>query len=156
PEQTTALATWYDGTRTWTGGHSFTPFLENIFKDLLKGYSLAGRKRLLEIGDKAPLPALVLVNRLQTDPQPELLPELNALHARLEKAPKVFKGAELRQAVEDVAARTALRHPSPETWPHLVRGLASKNPLLRSDVLRALRKLPNKPKADEAAPYRTV
>jgi putative heme-binding domain-containing protein len=37
-----------------------------------------------------------------------------------------------------------------------VRGLAAKNPLLRSEILTALRKLDVKPKAEDALPYRLV
>src|SRR5207247_2562023 len=33
-QQKSQLLAWYDATKTWEGGHSFTPFLENIFKDL--------------------------------------------------------------------------------------------------------------------------
>src|SRR5262249_27269830 len=31
--QKDALLAWYEGTRTWRGGFSFTPFLENILRD---------------------------------------------------------------------------------------------------------------------------
>ena len=32
-EQKSNLLAWYDSTKTWEGGHSFTPFLENILGD---------------------------------------------------------------------------------------------------------------------------
>ena len=42
PEQKHGLAVWYNGTQTWRGGHSYTPFLENIFREALQSYD-AGR-----------------------------------------------------------------------------------------------------------------
>jgi putative heme-binding domain-containing protein len=151
------LADWYDGTRTWQGGHSFGPFLENIFREVLGTYTLAERKELLERAETRPLPALVLASRLQIEPQPELFPALQWLADRLSKGPEVFRGPELKQVVLGALLKTMTTHPTPESWPYLVNGLASANPLLRSDSLRALRKLPAvKPKAEDGGPYRSL
>jgi putative heme-binding domain-containing protein len=85
------------------------------------------------------------------------LPALGELSQQLAKQiTPVFRGVELRQAVEDTLTRTALRQPTGDNWGLLVSGLASPNPLLRSEAVRALRKLPNKPKADDALPYRSL
>jgi putative heme-binding domain-containing protein len=151
------LAAWYDGTRTWRGGHSFTPFLENIFRELLQAYDVAERKRLLDSAESLPLPALVLATRLQVDQQPELIPALQSLTDRLASARGVFRGPELRQAALAALLKTVTMHPTPPSWPYLVRGLASGNPIVRSESLHALRKLPDvRPKADDAAPYRAL
>jgi putative heme-binding domain-containing protein len=157
PEQKMALAAWYNGTQSWQGGHSFTPFLENIFKDVLKGYTVADRRSLLAHAEKMPLPALVLVNQLQFDREPELVPDLDALSKRLPRGSGLHREGELRQAVDDALSKTALTHQTPAAWPHLLRGLESRNPLVRSDALAALRKLAAvKPKADDPAPYRVL
>src|SRR5262249_22785067 len=123
----TDLAAWYDTTKTWTGGHSFTPFLENIFRQALDAYTLADRKALLAIGEKAPLPTLVLAQRLQADTSPELLPALNDLAGRLATAKSVYRGEELRNTVTDALAKVALAKPNADNWPYLVRGLESPN-----------------------------
>jgi putative heme-binding domain-containing protein len=171
PNQKAALAQWYNGTRTWQGGHSFTPFLANIFKDWLNAFTIEDRRNLLAHADQMPLPALVLADRLQFDRQPELVPDMDALLHRLpagsgrinaattnRRGPRtVFREADLRQAVEDALTKTVLAYPTPAAWPHLVDGLGSRNPLVRSDALAALRKLSDiKPKADDPAPYRTL
>jgi putative heme-binding domain-containing protein len=171
PIQKAGLAEWYNGTRAWQGGHSFTPFLANIFKDWLVSFTIEDRRSILAHASQMPLPALVLADRLQFDRQPELIPDLDALLRRLpvpesaqdssptrRRGPKTFfRATDLRQAVEDALTKTVLAHPTPAAWPHLVHGLASRNPLVRSDALAALRKLPDvKPKADDPVPYRTL
>jgi putative heme-binding domain-containing protein len=157
PAQHLALAAWYNGTQTWQGGHSFTPFLANIFKDCLNSYSVEAQRNVLARAEKMPLPALVIAGRLQLERPQELVPNLDALSRRLAKAQGLFRESELRQAVEDALTRTVLTHPTPAAWPLLVQGLASVNPLVRSEALAALRKMPQvKPKADDPAPYRTL
>src|SRR5262249_26251110 len=42
--QKAALASWYESTRDWRGGHSFTPFLENIFRECLTAYDGPDRR----------------------------------------------------------------------------------------------------------------
>jgi putative heme-binding domain-containing protein len=51
---------------------------------------------------------------------------------------------------------TKVRQATPENWPFLVQTLASRNPRIQGEALAALRKLPTKPKAEDAAPYRAV
>ncbi|MCC6417807.1 MAG: hypothetical protein IT429_06110 [Gemmataceae bacterium] len=155
-EQKARLAEWYEGTKTWSGGHSFTPFLENIFREALAAYTVADRREILRSAEQKPLTALVLAQRLQTDGQPELLPDLRALAARLAGKQPAHRGAELRQAVDAALMRTVVRHPSPADWPLLMESLRSKNPLVRGEALAGLRKLETKPKAEDAAPYRAV
>src|SRR5262249_55813387 len=149
-----ALAHWYNTTRTWVGGHSFTPFLENIYRETLGEYSVADRRRLLRGALDTPLPALILLQRIQTESSPELFSALTDLSGQLAKQPSLFRGGELRQAVEGAVLRTALSHPREENWGVLVQGLSSPNPILRSESVRALRKVPAKPKADDPAPFR--
>jgi putative heme-binding domain-containing protein len=156
PAMEKTLTTWYESTKIWQGGHSFTPFLENIYRECLDGFSVAARKQLLEAGDQMPLAALVLAQKLQTVRQLELLPALHQLSTRLAKIDKLPRGDELKQAVSDALARTALSQPTAENWPYLVSGLASPNKLLKAESLSALRKLPTKPKPDDPIPYRSL
>ena len=152
------LAHWYNTTRTWSGGHSFTPFLENIYRETLGAYSVSDRRRLLRGALDTPLPALILLQRMQSEAQPELAPALNDLSLQLAKQQpaSVFRGGELRQAVEGAVLRAALSHPTGDNWTVLVQGLSSPNPILRSEAVRALRKVPARPKAEDPAPFRAL
>ena len=152
--QKQALAAWYEGTKTWSGGHSFTPFLENIFRECLAAYDPADRKAILAGAEKQPLTALVLAQRLQTDVQPELLPDLKALVDRVGDGKGIFRGEELHQAALDALIKTALREPSEKTFPYLVQGLTTTNRFLLPDVVEALQKLAAFPVKDDPAPYR--
>jgi putative heme-binding domain-containing protein len=152
--QRKSLAKWYEGTETWSGGHSYTPFLENIFREWLAGYDLADRKAILAAGEKEPLVALVLCQRLQTDSQPELLPELKSLSERVGDGKGIFRGSDLRQAVSDALVKTALKTPAEKSFPYLVQGLTTTNRLLLADVVDALIKNPSMPAKEDAAPFR--
>ncbi|MCI0458783.1 MAG: HEAT repeat domain-containing protein, partial [Gemmataceae bacterium] len=155
-EQKTQLAQWYEGTRTWKGGHSFTPFLQNIFREALGAFTVPERRAILGDVEGKPLVALALAQRLQTDGQPELLPDLKALNGRLAEKLPAHRGKELKQAVADALTRIVLRNPAADDWGLLVQSLGSKNPVLRGDALTGLRKLTVKPKVDDPAPYRAL
>jgi putative heme-binding domain-containing protein len=154
--QQAAVARWYEDTKSWSGGHSFTPFLENIFRECLIGYDIASRKGMLNDGEKHPLTTLVLAQRLQADTQPELLPDLNALATRIGDAKGLFRGDELRQAVLDALVKTALKNPTEANFPFLVHGLTTPNRFLLPDVVEALQKLKTVPIKDDPAPYRAA
>jgi putative heme-binding domain-containing protein len=152
--QKKALAAWYEGTHDWTGGHSFTPFLENIFRECLAAYDLADRRALLADAQHQPLVAMVLAQRLQRDLQPELLPELKDVAQRVGDGKGLFRGDQLRQEVADALVKTVLRDPSAKSFPYLVQGLTTTNRLLLPDVVEALQKLPAQPAKDDPVPYR--
>jgi putative heme-binding domain-containing protein len=156
PAQKKEMANWYEGTKTWTGGHSYTPFLENIFRQWLACCDLADRKEILADGEHHPLATLVLAQRLQNDLQPELLPELKALAERMNTAKGLFRGDDLRRAVLDALVKTALKDKSAKSFAYLVEGLGTPNRLLLSDVVEALQKVPAMPAKDDAAPYRAA
>lgn len=156
PEQKQTLANWYDATKSWQGGLSFTPFLENIFRELLDAYTVSERREMLKKAEQQPLVALVLAQRLQTDRQQDLLKDLENLSQRIGSFYKPFRGVDLPQAVSTAILRTALQNPSAENWQHLVRGLDTTNSLLLFDLIETLKKLPSKPKADDPAPYRLL
>src|SRR5262249_24513767 len=56
----------------------------------------------------------------------------------------------------DMVVRGLVRFPTAENWPYLVRGLESPNVLVVGEAMEALRKIPTKPKAEDAAPYRAL
>jgi putative heme-binding domain-containing protein len=154
-EQKAALVDWYEQTRTWSGGNSFTGFLVNIFREALEGFDAADRKALLAEGAKKPQAALVLAQRLSTDRQADLLPDLKKLAAAVEKAP-IHRAQELRRALSEAILRTACAHPKAEAWTDLLEGLSSPNKLLVFDAILALKKIETKPKADDGKPYRAL
>jgi putative heme-binding domain-containing protein len=157
-EQKQAVTAWYDGTQKLSGGgHSFTPFLENIYREILGGFTVTERKGLLEAGDRQPLPALVLVQLLQKQPLPELLPALKNLSGRLAAAsPKPPRADELKLALAEVQVQTVLRDSREESFPVLVEALNTPNKVLLLDVVEALKKNPGKPKAEDPVPYRNL
>src|SRR5205823_1378347 len=53
-EEKGRLLAWYDGTRAWSGGFSFTPFLENILRDLGPVWTAEDRTRALAAADQYP------------------------------------------------------------------------------------------------------
>ena len=114
PDSAKAVAIGMKGTRSWTGGHSFGPFLENIYKSCTDGFEVADKQSILARAETVPLPATVLVKRLQVVAQPELLPALRDLAGRV-KAAKGFPGQnDLLQAVNDAIARTVILAPTAE------------------------------------------
>ncbi|HJT78930.1 MAG TPA: HEAT repeat domain-containing protein [Gemmataceae bacterium] len=156
-EDRQAVRDWYEGTESWQGGFSMTPYLENIFRELLDVYPLVERRGILENAERQPLVALVLAQRLQADRPPELLPALHDLSGRLAKAnAKLFRLPELRAAVAEAESKIALEHPTADNFPYLVRGLDSSNPVVLLDVIAALKKLPAKPKPEDGAAYRAL
>jgi putative heme-binding domain-containing protein len=156
PEMVSAVTDWYEATREWKGGHSFTPFLENIYKDCTAGFSFDEKKNLLARAEKAPMAAIALAKRLQVDRKAELLPQLFDLQNRLKTAKNVFRQNELVAEVDNALVLTAISHPSGETLHLAVGALASKNPVVRFDALTTLRKSSLKPKLEDPAPFRTA
>jgi putative heme-binding domain-containing protein len=151
-----AVRDWYDHTKTLQGGFSFTPFLENIFRETLSVYPVAERRQILEHAEEMPLAALVVAQREQADRQPELLQPLADLAGRLAKADKAYRRDEVRAAVADALAKTALQHPTADDFPYLVHALGSTNPVVLLDAIAALKKLQAKPKPEDAAAYRAA
>jgi putative heme-binding domain-containing protein len=155
-EHKAKLAAWYESTRTWTGGASYSGFLANIFSDCLSAYDTADRKALLEQGDKLPQVCLVLARRLQNDRQADLLPALRALAAKVAAHRSLPRGAELRRDLDDAILRTVTDNPKAEHYADLLAGLSSPSKLVLFDALAALKRIPARPKPDDARAYRAV
>jgi putative heme-binding domain-containing protein len=154
-EQKAALIDWYEQTRAWSGGNSFTPFLANIFRDALGAFDVADRKAILADGAHKPLTSLALAGRLANDRQPELLPELKKLAAVAGKT-SLPRGSELQRALSEAILRTACEHPKAEYYADLLGGLSSPNKLIVFDTLAALTKVPARPKPDDPTAFRAV
>src|SRR5206468_103241 len=114
-----ALFAWYDSTKTWTGGHSFTPFLENIFREALQAFTAKDIKQALAHGEKTPQATLVLAQRLQLERSADFLADLDALAGRLASVKGLHRGPELQQTVDDAIAQTALSKVTPEHLPYI-------------------------------------
>ncbi len=180
-EQKADLLAWYDGTRTWTGGHSFSGFLENILRDAAGIFTADDAARLLAQGERYPQAALVLLRLLPGKQEPSLT-VLGDLYTRLARAPASKSINDLKTAIiaavgkksspeaqaalrriadadpaqREAVARSLAAFPTPENFPYLVAGLASSNKLVLFEVVDALKKNPGKPKADDPTPYRAL
>jgi len=179
PEQKRKLLTWYEHTRTWTGGHSFTPFLENILKDWLVVLSPDERIALLEHAAEIPYVTLTLLHAGGTGmPAAKLLSlyhllakqseaaARNAREAVLESLGKQINDTTIQTAVRDLGARypdqteavarLLAKVPSEQNSPYLVRGLVSTSPIVLLDCINGLLRAKYQPKADDASAYRSV
>jgi putative heme-binding domain-containing protein len=174
------LLTWFDQTGAWSGGHSFTPFMENIFKDWAAALSPAERTALLSQAQQFPHVAAVLI-QLPTstalDPA-KLVALFGILSGRNGESAQSGRNAilsKLSQSLEnpdtqktlrlladrfpdqaDMVARALSKAPCLENLPYLLRGLASTSPLVLRDCVTALQQIPFQPKPEESAPYRSV
>src|SRR5262249_51070756 len=108
--------------------------------------------------------------------------ELAALYGRVLERGPLPRGEDLKEAIVALlgqsagpAAQEALRRiggsdpaphaavaaalaraPTPESWPHLVRGLRGSSPAALREVIVALRRLPVRPRAEDPDPYRAL
>ncbi|MCS7168145.1 MAG: c-type cytochrome [Gemmatales bacterium] len=169
-EQKEQILRWYQNTYSWTGGHSFTPYLANIFRDLLPAFSFEEQRQIVLRGDELWLPAEVVLRHL---PESELPApsELAELYRRLHTFSKLPKSSELKAtivgaisrrltpdaqaALRQIAeldaeqrytvARTLARAPHAENIPYLLRGLDAPVPGVAREILLALQKADYKP-----------
>jgi putative heme-binding domain-containing protein len=181
-EQKRRILHWYEGTRSWRGGHSFTPYLENILKGLAPALTAEDRAEVYAHAEEMPITAAALLRAARQDELPPAA-TMADLYARLRKAGKTIeKGDELRTALldslgrsldpavqpllrrvadeeprmRDVAAGVLARTPTAENFPYILRGLESSNPVMLLDVVLGLTKCPAKPAADDPNPYRLL
>jgi putative heme-binding domain-containing protein len=180
PEQKAAVLTWFEGTRTWSGGNSFTPFLANILRDFSRTLSADDVKAAFRQGDKQPY-ALAVLLRVADEQRTPPAAELADLYKRVQKdagpaAAELRRGivaglgkkntpeaqAALRAIADadttqrDNVARSLLSAPTADNFPYLVAGLNSPDKLLLADLIRALKKCPAKPKPEDGASYRAL
>jgi putative heme-binding domain-containing protein len=180
-EQKHALLVWFDSTKTWQGGHSFRGFLENILRDISDIFDATDRLAIVTRANEFPHAALVMLKTASGPqiPKPGILLET---FNRLAHGPEVAKFRDVRAAVvdavgkstdaeapailrklcdqnpdlADTVARSLARFPTNENWPYLLKGLNSSSPLTLFDVIDGLIRDPQRPKADEPAPFRAL
>jgi putative heme-binding domain-containing protein len=156
PEQQAQLAAWYESTREWKGGHSFTPFLENIFRQTLLAYDVPARKALLTKVAEMPQVNLVLAQRQGIDRNEGVVAELRKAAQVVAGLAKLPRQKELLTVLNDAVLKTVVENPKAEYLPDLIAGLRSPNDVVVFDCLAALGKLEAKPKPDDAAAYRAA
>jgi putative heme-binding domain-containing protein len=181
PEQTAKLLHWYEGTRDWRGGHSFEPFMENIFREYASVFSSGEVASLAKDAVRRAFIArkvLELVREEQLPPPQDLAqayqanlakggefhPDLRAaIINALGRHPKVdLAQAELRKLLardtsqEETLVRAMIRGATAEDWAVLLKGVGSPSPITAVQCMEALKRLPRKPAADEHEPYRRV
>lgn len=180
-EEKSDLLTWYDSTKAWQGGNSFTPFLFNILRDLSPIFTAEDRLALIAKGEERPWAAVALLRLAPPAevPQPALLAELFERLAKLQSQPrgndlKAFivealakstqqpeaqvalrKIADKDPSQRDVVARNLAHFQSPENFPYLIKGLESANKVVAVELIGALQKNPTKPKVDPMDPVPT-
>jgi putative heme-binding domain-containing protein len=180
-EEKRTLLAWYDSTKTWTGGHSFTPFLENILRDLDPAFAASDRDYIVSNAEVLPWAAVALLRNAPKAQRPPI-PMLMDLYKRMLKRPSILKASNLKDAIiNSIASRNspesqgALRKiadiddgrreaiiskladsPSLPDWPYFIKGLTSSQSFVMIDSIRALKKLSVNPKAEDPAPFRTA
>lgn len=170
-QQKDQLLNWFDSTKTWTGGHSFMPFLEHILRDLNPIFTREDRSKAIAAAGEHPWTAAVLLRYAPADQAPTPV-ELATMYKGLLKGTATPQTRELKESIMtnllrdvgkpeveatltelaaadpsqlDQIARNLARRPTAKNWPILVRGLQSNNPEAIVDIIRALRRLPTKP-----------
>ena len=76
PETTKAMTSWYEGTRGWTGGAGFAPFVESIYRDCASGFPVADKKAILDEAEKTPLAATALTGPSWPAIDPTYIPKI--------------------------------------------------------------------------------
>jgi putative heme-binding domain-containing protein len=180
-EQKQAILSWYDSTKSWTGGHSFTPFLWNILRDLNPIFTADDRMQVVHDAERLPWATIAMLEMAPADQRPSL-ETLRSLYQRLAKAASAPKIGELKDSIIriignqhgsaplaalrkiadidpgqcDAVVKILARSPSSADWPYLLKGLNSSQRLTVLDALRALQKLSVVPQAEDPAPYRAA
>lgn len=174
----TRLLAWYEGTQSWEGGHSLTPYLANIVGATLEVFTPDERKQYLVNWAKHPFTAGLIIR----NSQPEQVTDFETVVGEiLEGAGGPQKGREelvavatesfskstqpgIRQLLRNLyeahpdrretLARAIAQKPTAEDWPVLVKTLGFADDTTVQLCLGALRKLDRK--AEKADEYRTV
>jgi HEAT repeat protein len=124
---------WYEGTRTWEGGHSFSPYLANIVGASIERLEPTERRALLIEWQKRPFAAgLILANS-----RADQVPGFDKILTNILTAPVPPKEAERYEALVTTAIEALGKNASPESQA-LLRTLYDTVPDRRSLLARAL------------------
>jgi len=179
PEQKEELLIWYEGTRTWTGGNSFSGFINNIMGDLRPIWNAEEQKAIIAKFDAFPLSALMMLRGATPEnlPNPERLsamlasvqkdqPKANEIKIALvdalsrstsPDAPAALRALADKDPTQHLSvARILARKPLPENFPYLLKGLTVASAQIAPELIEALIRNPVKPKPDDTAAWRTA
>ncbi|MEX2287932.1 MAG: HEAT repeat domain-containing protein [Planctomycetaceae bacterium] len=166
------LLDWYETTRDWEGGYSFTPFLANIVGATLERYQPEDRGKLLADWRTRPHAASLVIEKSSADNVADfekiVASILNDRDAQIdagrrdrlitvslealgkdasptaqESLRKLFDAFPDRR---DILARQLAQHPSEASWTHLVRSLTFGDSTTMQLAIRALHQVEKKPR----------
>jgi putative heme-binding domain-containing protein len=130
-EQKRELLAWFEGTRTWTGGASFTGFLQNILRDLSPIFTADDRAAVFAKLSEMPATALALV---RADPTTQLPPaRLKVLYSAAASMPNLPRAADIKTAIID-----ALKQTRSDEARNVLRQIARTDAAQRGAALQAL------------------
>jgi putative heme-binding domain-containing protein len=171
------LVNWFEKTSTWTGGHSFTPFMENIFREWATNLSVNEKQDVLAKVDSYPFTCGILLRDKALGLTPaELVKMIKSLKpggttdtlrdSLIENLGRDIKQAEVQVALRQLAdeqpalleqaTRALVKAPSMENAKYYVAALRSTSPILLKDATNALLKTKYVPGKDDAEPYHRV
>ncbi len=175
------LLAWYDGTKTWSGGASYSRYLENILREMNDIFSAQDRSAIIANAEKLPLPAMLMLKISPIDqlPTPRHLGEL---FASLLRTPGLPKANEMKDAIIEVlgkmggleaqrelriigdadpsqraaVGKALVNNPIPENLPYVIRALDVGNAASLLDLVNGLLKNPAKPKPEDGPAFRSL
>ncbi|MBL8822465.1 MAG: c-type cytochrome [Planctomycetia bacterium] len=174
-----AVVNWYEATKTWSGGHSYAPFMQNIFKDWSHALSPDERKLLMQQVDSKPHVAAVLldgygseqdasdlINLLQNISNSKDTYVVKLQSVVLDQLGRQIQRAEVQQALRKMVegnptmlesvVRLLAKVPARENVKYLLEGLRLTSPLVVRDCMQSLAKCDYQPAPEDSAAYRTV
>jgi len=179
PDLKQRLIAWYEGTRSWEGGHSLTPYLANIVGAALEVFTPDERKDVLQTWAKHPFAAGLVIRSSAPDQVTDFDKVVGAILEDAGSGPAPGREELVSVAIESFSkstqpetrallrtlferhpdrreqlARAMAEKPTPEDWPVLVRTLQFADDTTTQLCLGALRKLDRKP--EQAEEYRSA
>nr|AUN37405.1 hypothetical protein [uncultured bacterium] len=180
PELTSRYLTWYEKTKNWEGGASFTPFLANIVGEHIKRVSPKERQELVAAWQKHPFATQLVIERSQpadfadfTGTMGRLVADLgqaapskdrdellDTTISTLGKSDSAEMQALLRKLYDEQPdrrtelARTLAKHATAENWPYLLKTLTFADSTTSQVCIAALNKSGRKP--ETAAEVRSL
>lgn len=177
PAMKQSMLAWFEKTKNWTGGHSFTPFMENIFKDWAKTLDANEKLAVFENLEKNIFAASILLRDKSIQlPQEQLVGLIDKLASSKEASLKSLCESVIDSLGKDVSKpevqntlrriadrhsemfepvlRTLVKSPSPENGSYYVQGLRTSSVVLLKELVNALKKSKYTPKAEDAEAYR--
>lgn len=175
-DQKKRLTHWYEQTRAWEGGHSFAPYLANIFGATLQVFTPSEQRNLLVHWRQHPFVVKTALRHIAPEKISDYVAVAGGLWRELDKGEKAPLRDELKRALLDGLAesgaapaqellrqifddqpdlrerlaRDLARHAHPASRPYLLRGLLFGDSTTLQLCLQGLTRIEEKPaKPDE-------